>query len=128
MEAKHTPGPWVARESRSRALGETHWAVTADAIDGQAIAHTTTARTEDREACEAMAADARLLAAAPDLLAALVALAAWDTPNHPDHDKMFDAWRVRMAGEGEPLNGKTVREVLVSDAHAAIAKAKGGTK
>lgn len=70
--ATHTPGPWKAEESRSHAMGDTVWWITADrAIQGEKIAGMGPMSIEDREGCETMAADARLMASAPDLLRAL---------------------------------------------------------
>lgn len=98
-QATHTPGPWGCADTSyhahdyrlSRPNGE-HLPVNAPYND----------HSEQR-------ANARLIAAAPDLLAALEAvLAAWDEPYYGDldmaRDTMFDA---------------------IEPARAAIAKAKG---
>jgi len=64
MSTTHTPGPWIARGKHSP------WVQTPGA-QGAVICHVhgNPERTEEQAA-----ADAKLLAAAPDLLAALVAL------------------------------------------------------
>jgi hypothetical protein len=89
--SEHTPGPWEVIESGSRC--PTEWAVVADSRKGF---------VGDIE----QEADARLVAAAPDLLAALVTLL--DNGDDP-----------------HPLSGRdpTVRREDIGPAHAAIAKA-----
>jgi hypothetical protein len=86
MTEQHTPGPWAYNEYTRTIRGpHNHWLATMDSWDG-AIDH---------------AANARLIAAAPDLLAALQAVA--------------DYWA-----------GGDVPEVLDTQMRAAIAKATGG--
>ena len=71
MTAKHTPGPWTAQPARSE-RGDYYHRILADAeVHSKCIATTVDAMNGDREAMEADAADARLIASAPDLLAAL---------------------------------------------------------
>ncbi len=66
---KHTPGPWKAEPF---AGGWNVWPISSKKPDGSAIAYDCTE------------ADARLIAAAPDLLAALLALVerGTDSPEH----------------------------------------------
>jgi hypothetical protein len=90
MSTNHTPGPWVIRES------STH--VTVCGADGEAIFH-------DDKKCPRVMDDARLIAAAPELLEAL--------------RTCLDAWEKEHAGHG--FEGWPE----VCEARAAIAKATG---
>ena len=66
-----TQGPWKAVPARTE-HGDYYHRITADReVDGVCIATTVSVPNGDREAMEADAADARLIASAPDLLAAL---------------------------------------------------------
>ena len=87
MQTKHTPGPWVT----SSLPNGTEWTVSAD--DGDMLA--------DLTGCPNEKANARLIAAAPDLLALVL-----DALDDPDVDILGSEW--------------------VRDARAAIAKATGG--
>ena len=98
MEAKHTPGPWKFGKELTARSGE--WLVSFDAGSkgrGIAIAETRTGPGSEE-------ANARLIASAPDLLAAL------------------DMARSLLVDiEGYSVNGASVRVI-----DAAIAKATGG--
>ena len=63
MSAKHTPGPWVVRESSCGSVG------TASMLIAMAYGDDPDCKADDR-----MAANARLIAAAPELLGALKAI------------------------------------------------------
>ncbi len=99
--SKHTPGPWRIKQSDSG-----HWFVVSGGT-GNPIAQTLRKvwRTEDE-------ANARLIAAAPDLLAALEKLA-----QYADTCELF--LRETHPGKADALGKR------VSCARAAIAKAKG---
>ena len=87
-ETKHTPGPWCAW----RPIGE-EWAVTENKHDG--VMPMRIANEIDREA------DARLIATAPELLAALKdceeALHLATTPLPEDREEVFSAQRKARA-------------------------------
>ena len=88
----HTPGPWFTRQTFSG-----NWDIAADYGDGKTLA-----RTEKES-------DARLIAAAPELLDWLKTAAVWIDQTREDE----------RTGEGQ--NAKA----LLEDIHAAIAKAEG---
>lgn len=102
----HTPGPWVAY------MGHRHWSIVG--MGGEAIARVsagdddgTPPRLTDPPDPQPVAqANAALIAAAPELLAALEAVDRW------------------MAGYGTATQGD-IRERIV---RAAIAKARGGDR
>ena len=72
MEAKHTPGPWKVDKELTSRSGE--WLIAMDAGDkGRGIAI-----AETRVATGAELANARLIAAAPELLEALQLIADTD--------------------------------------------------
>lgn len=104
MEAKHTPGPWVVRGGFSIYASDRKTPV-ADACLNNSVA----ANDE---------ANARLIAAAPELLDACLAMIAWD-----DAEK--------GARPYEEDNGKGWRERLelcaasFEKARSAVAKAEG---
>ena len=107
--AKHTAGPWHARGdgfARTWLDGSKHF--------NPAISTTQEnkapmlAEVFDRGLPQECAANARLIAAAPELLAALIAL----------HDAAEMQWDFRQAG--------TPEYKAVQTARAAIAKAKSG--
>lgn len=97
--AKHTPGPWVAR------AGLSNWSITT--AYGQrtfAIALINSERVEQE-------VNARLIAAAPELLEALKALMG-----HDDKIQVAIGGNLRYVG------------AFMDRARAAIAKAEGGAK
>ena len=110
--AKHTPGPWVVEG------GQQAWSAAKGSIEtvlGGADGETVVAslctgggRFSDNAAALAQTkADARLIAAAPDLLEACETLL--------------------VEGLGVPLNSRTpLFDDVVRNARAAIAKARGG--
>lgn len=71
MTAKHTPGPWIAKEYTC------HAATTIIAADGTPVAETSGFGRMSNDCV----ADARLIAAAPELLAALEILLESGTLN-----------------------------------------------
>ena len=102
----HTPGPWYAvPDERPR-----HFEVHINPHGGYCI---TTIKTARRYAEQAMA-DAKLMAAAPELLTALEEIVNWYVPTH-------DWERIENLPSQHP--GKVAAILL---ARAAIAKATGG--
>ena len=116
-QAQHTPGPWAATPG---VIPES-WHIDADC--GQMIAFLTLDKPH-------LQANARLIAAAPDLLAALehsvegaeyAAFDAWVSAHCPSGD----AEEVQRKWEAS-IDCEDFRDTWQS-ARAAIAKAKGGT-
>ncbi len=115
MNAKHTPGPWTVL--RSYSVGHPAGGLVADVyaptgeridrptVDGQSAYH------------EARTANARLIAAAPDLLRALMAIVE-------NADKGFSV--TTWTGLDGIADAGTVANV--DAARAAIARATGGVK
>ena len=99
MNTKHTPGPWIYEASTRtiRAVPANYWLASMDSFDG-AVNHE---------------ANARLIAAAPELLEALI-----DTLGMLDH---------YQSGRADNWDGSTKGQALstIRDARAAIAKATG---
>lgn len=101
--AQHTPGPWTAQ------INQCHHAVLS--LDGSDIA---LVRASDFDS----EANARLIAGAPELLAALEPLAR-EVGKYIDHCRAMNP-AVRHSGQGKELIA------IHEAARAAIAKAKGG--
>lgn len=104
MESKHTPGPWTTDDSLADEAGEFGIAILAKWQDGSAV------RVADCPVGEVdpeTYANARLIAAAPDLLAALRDL----VENINDPTCSIDELR---------------NDVSFADSRAAIARATGG--
>ena len=103
----HTPGPWIASDVPTIENGLTSWHVFAPVRNGYVIARTGQSNID--ETLKAAQANARLIAAAPELLAALRGLmsqAAKDAEGYaPDGSEPIWAW--------------------ISDASDIIAKATG---
>lgn len=102
MEFKHTPGPWHVRNNGP------HW-------NNPSVTNYNIAWSEDGELVAEHVyeeADARLIAAAPDLLLELVALR--------------EAIIAHMAGSDAPMNDPYIDQRLAFSADA-IAKATGET-
>ena len=99
MKTKQTPGPW-------RAEGCTVYA-------GESRVAQTWSDTHDGLPTPTMEADARLIAAAPDLLAALKSALEW----------------LRAARADEPDDWDTSDlDAAIKMGRSAVAKAKGGAK
>lgn len=115
MEAKHTPGPWIHDQPENMVL--------APQTDGTAKliaqARSTHYPREVRDA------NARLIAAAPDLLAALqTALAVIDDYLEYEHDG--DPWTEDAREMGEMDIDDYRRDGRLESARAVILKATGG--
>lgn len=111
-ETKHTPGPWTF--SKSDIFGDIRYYI-AQADNAKYTPHysdvaTLIAETVSTEREAIQEANARLIAAAPELLAALKAMVALDEEEH-------------QRGPGDIDICKEVQ-----DAYAAIAKATGETQ
>lgn len=115
MNTKHTPGPWTVKESRT--YPERRY-VHEIAADGSDVTVTTLcgAPADDREAAEGQAADAHLIAAAPDLLAALKSTTLMLSYEATSHEE-----------SGDPKRRTYVESIRaqVALAREAIAKAEG---
>ena len=102
MQTKHTPGPWVYRHSFDSAARRDIWTAT------DATGHRELVATIPDAEGDHINADARLIAAAPDLLAALEALTACASMSGPAGTTAYLISNERMQA-----------------ARAAIAKATG---
>ena len=105
MNKKHTPGPWLREGRFIYALHE--W-------KGRQVNRFSTqvdSYTSQGGTMEEAEANARLIAAAPDLLEVARKLAAWD--------KKWPKWSDSNGTSEKELNA------ICEDAHAAIAKATG---
>lgn len=100
-QAKHTPGPWRIARDYSPEHGETPYIVDGA---GKNVAMAAYMPTEQ-------GANARLIAAAPDLLAALEAAVLW--------------YETAPIAEREAVEVAIEQDFPVVEARAAIAKAKG---
>jgi len=107
MKTKHTPGPWGVERDRDGDL-----IVSQPGNDGQVIVSMRGADGPEWDA------NARLIAAAPDLLAALRIITEWDpaaSPNEPGGMSIMDAIdiaqaAIRKAEEGTGGDSKTHEE------------------
>lgn len=97
MTAQHTPGPWSAHHHESTDTYTVH--VEGRSWESWGVAHVGYTKEDD--------ANARLIAAAPELLEALIAVV-----NMPDYDGS--------------ISTSVVRRNAKHAARAAIAKATGG--
>lgn len=98
-EQKHTPGPWSYHRSlHNRSINGAY----INASDGSRIA--TVSRNADRHIDE-KEANARLIAAAPDLLAALIALMPADFDEHPQD--FAPEWHTARAAIGRATGNPT---------------------
>ena len=107
MEAKHTPGPWQLHREKETFQGAPRDAEIRGAGGRYVVVRLGKINHDQQDA------NARLIAAAPDLLAACEALERWSRDN----------------GGGAYLEGlKWTKDIqdAVCDARAAIAAAKGG--
>lgn len=100
---QHTPGPWDVEPKGSR-----HFV---DGADGLTVAYLDRAGVRERAEIEA---NARLIASAPELLAALEAAAG------------LAEGTVKLLRQLDMESGRIAAECVLRDARAAIAKAKGG--
>lgn len=88
--ADHTPGPWVIGRGAD-GFPIVHTAPDTDSPSGQGVAHVC-----KRAMCQDHIANARLIAAAPDLLEALKAIDAWAS-NKSAHNERSIIAQVRAA-------------------------------
>ena len=108
QKAAHTPGPWQIEWNAAQS-GEGHYIT--DSNDMGELSRIAAVLFHD-DADGETRANARLLAAAPELLAACKSMIEWDDREH-DHAVDFSA---RMA----------LCDAAFNAARAAIAKAEGG--
>lgn len=104
--SKHTPGPWTPKPTPHSQIQD--WVVLGAAVNG----HSKRVCSIDFDAPES---DARLIAAAPDLLAALELLADYAEAEVRGHDESVPA-HLRCISAGQ------MAEAVIA-ARAAIAKA-----
>jgi hypothetical protein len=105
METKHTPGPWETKEEDSHC-----WKVYSEEWGGLATLHAAYGVKAQQERLEP---DARLIAAAPEMLAACQAALAY-----------FDA----CVGECGAETDDEIESPEAKQLRAAIAKATGGAE
>lgn len=86
---KHTPGPWIAKRVRD---SETNGDLDIDSVDGYHIAESIGGLDDGEEE-----ANARLIAAAPDLLHACAAIVEWCDKNPPAGDALYCINQARAA-------------------------------
>ena len=75
---KHTPGPWKWKEVALPGLGDDRWCEVLNPIIGPAIIRHES--SSEPTPWKISPANARLIAAAPDLLAVLIELVTWLGP------------------------------------------------
>jgi len=109
MPSKHTPGPWEATDLRVKG----NYARVVQAISGETVANVADDPT-NLEPTEESIANARLIAAAPDLLGSLKAAWVW-----------LENERRKHRAHGEE-NEEAYMGALADDAKAAIYAAEGG--
>lgn len=113
MSAKHTPGPWVARPDPN-AISSDDWCVgigdSLENIDKVAV-------------CSER--DARLIAAAPELLAKCEKVVAWLDRLAERSEQSAKDKRFLTLAEAHAADAKNYRSTA-DDIRAAIAKATGG--
>ena len=117
---QHTPGPWVASQaagnwySRRWCISSTHYGTNPNVTDGRNAIADVMGNTEDQAR-----ANAALIAAAPDLLAALQDAAVLLDEYHAYSDAMCQIGR--GFSEGRPIGaaGHTALGII-GNAHAAI--------
>lgn len=110
--ASHTPGPWIIKEYNNGATGEygLHGIFREKEDKGHAQ-HTPIIEKVWGRTLEESDANARLIAAAPDLLAAL-------------NNLVYSAWKYDADAEEENGNWSISHEAM-AEVEAAIAKAEG---
>lgn len=117
--ATHTPGPWIAesfdRYVREEATGGTIAQICKD--DGHVDAKTRQPMPFD--------ANARLIAAAPDLLQALRNLVACFDTTSPDHEAFWEGEAESAAYAERHITSDQVRERVLAEGQAAMTKAEG---
>lgn len=114
MSALHTPGPWAAGQEFRPARNFGLQNVISIAVSGEVVAHVNCGFGRGEE-------NARLIAAAPELLNALSRLTSFAAADLGPADHVF----VAMAQEcsRRRMTSKEFQQQLVIDARAAIAKA-----
>jgi hypothetical protein len=105
--AQHTPGPWTAHPEEGAHIGP----VVKENAWGEVVALVSYAGAPRGDSAESNA-NARLIAAAPDLLVALENFVAWHAENFDDFTPEINAQLLCLA----------------NNATAAIAKATGGAE
>lgn len=128
MTSKHTPGPWVVHDHPTDPYQYGHHVTTADGLTVCSVTYQLPVSTPHGVEEATRVANARLIAAAPELLEALTK-AVEETEQF-----LFEAWMVRTCPSGD--HECVQRQWLASSDHvdfcrewaeqlAAIAKATG---
>jgi hypothetical protein len=122
MSAWHTPGPWRLMDGRASLLvcGHRSDAQASYIVIGSTALHFRAPYPEGRPFSETDYANARLIAAAPDLLAACQRLIAFCSRRDGSLGS-FDDWITTFIEDGSTLTE------CVTRARAAIAKADGSS-
>lgn len=100
--AEHTPGPWeISRPSMTDPQSETSWDIFTPTDSDHRCEYI--GEFHGNSGNQASAANARLIAAAPELLAALEALAevSWTNLTGGHQDLIEDAWDAIRKAKGE---------------------------
>jgi hypothetical protein len=120
MEAKHTPGPWKVHKGFT-SVGPYNKGLMIGP-NQRALAHAI-GEFEKADPGDEARANARLIAAAPDLLAALRNLTIWRDKDHPEHDAFCEAEADHAAACDEFPHSEKVEARLIAEARAALSKA-----
>lgn len=110
----HTLGPWSIHQSQARIL-----------FIEAPNCELAVAKVSDSHPRAVDFANARLIAAAPDLLEALERLAIFHQPTHPKHGDMHEEYAEDCIANEISYSSATLLDSLVRAANAAIAKARG---
>ena len=130
--ATHTPGPWTFRQARGNNIYE-HLVQTQGRVIAELNPPSWVNKSDLIEESEIIKANARLIAAAPDLLAALEKLVYCHAPSEGNETpERVKAWAERAQEDPEAYGswrGETTSAMLTrlasEEARAAIAKAEG---
>jgi hypothetical protein len=122
---EHTPGPWEMGGSLLASTSGKHIAIVLHNINYD---EKKLPRDYDSRAPKSFPeteANARLIAAAPELLAALENLVIWRDPSHPDHEEMQQGLYENRADNEQIPSSDAIEAELIEAARASIRKAKG---
>ena len=121
---QHTLGFTIECAHRQTWAWEVRWT---NDLNGFAEAGRCYARCNSKQDAEKIAASLNQDRAKPDLLAALENLTIWHDATHPEHEAMLESEAEHAAANEEFPSSTVIGQRLLSEARAAIAKAKGET-